>query len=624
MGEVYEAMDLSLNRKVALKIISPEFSSDKEITSRFEQEGRTLAKAQHKNLVMIYACGREGDVTYLAMEFVEGESIAQHLEKKTFPLREAIPLFIEMLDGMQYLHQSGIVHRDLKPQNIIIANHGNVKIVDFGIAKDFEANSDLTRAGVFIGSVHYAAPEIAAGQVCSSATDMFSLGVIFYEMLVGKRPFRGKSVIEVLDKVKNKPIVFPPHAAAEIPLSLQKLIMSMCEKVPAQRTKDILGLQRELHRILDHDLSPSQNRTHTHAVVAPPTPAEPAATPTPANHTMVDNDWMIPIESRSSGTTSRFKANPIPYVVGAVLIIVVFLAILQGKNEFPQAPETPQPVVELSPSELQKIDSATQLTRNPPVTEETDPLTDFPIAKPKVPTVAVKPKVKPEETEPPIEDLRETQWEPEADPGFEAVPEPVREPAREHPPKQKPTASAPPTQVKRPDKKSSRTTDPSGSITLKRESRTTKILRVPQPPIEEEPAPIQELRRPISKAEKALSKKRTVAAVETTPSAPPPEPATRLATPELKSPRNGTIVLSQGKPVPIVFMWKKVAKAKYYEIQFSADPHFDSPFYSTRVNSSRFMYNGTFPEPSIYWRVRAGSPDEQSEWTEPSLLQKSE
>ncbi len=554
MGEVYEARDVSLKRRVALKVINPEFIRDPEIITRFEIEGQTLAKGHHRNLVMIYSFGIDKGLHFLAMEYVEGESIADYLKTSRFSPQDAIPMFLEALDGVQYLHRCGVVHRDLKPGNIILSTEGTIKIVDFGIAKDFDSTSDLTRAGSFIGSVHYAAPEIAAGRECSRASDVFSLGVIFYEMLVGKRPFQGKALMEVLEKVKYEPMQFPEKMQNAIPFSLQTLIYSMCVKSEDQRTSDIPALRAELKRILNQDFQSGA----TNAEPKFPSDDKTLRLPEPVSSSGSNSNRSRAVREISPATdhSSPFAQWNFQAVLShaknpkflVIVLILVMWGLIKGTNDGDTNQSFPDPAKYILP--IEKVPS--------------DPTPSEPV-----------------------------------DSAVQALPriEPVQIPEPKHYVKTEPL---PTQQMNLPQQKPKL---PSSTATSRRP--TIEAART----------------RPVAKKPESS---RLPSTIDSKLSTPALEPAIRLAAPELKAPRNGTIVLSSQGQVPVVFLWKSVDEAKYYEIQFAADSSFTAVFYSKKVRSPRFIYNGAFPQQSIYWRVRARKSDAQSNWTEPYQLQKSE
>jgi serine/threonine protein kinase len=259
MGEVYKAYDTTLNRHVALKIISGKLSQNDDIVKRFVSEGQTLARLNHQNVVTVYTQGEENGIYYIAMEYVEGKSLDQYSSGRTLSPAEVVVIFKQILEGVKALHDCGIIHRDLKPKNIIVRNNNSVKIVDFGIAKTHSTTRemDLTSTGVLVGSVYYLAPELIKGEPASIQSDIWSIGVIFYELLVGRRPFLGDSQFSIMEKIKNDDIRFPVAKSLEIPDKLRYVIEKMLDKRVGLRYSSTADILRDLKRVeKNKDLQP--------------------------------------------------------------------------------------------------------------------------------------------------------------------------------------------------------------------------------------------------------------------------------------------------------------------------------------------------------------------------------
>ncbi|MFQ5824503.1 MAG: serine/threonine-protein kinase [bacterium] len=191
MGEVYLAEDLELKRKIALKFLSPEFTSDKKIKARFKREARTAANLNHPNIITVYEIAEYENRSYIAMEYVEGKSLKDLIAKKELPISNVIDISIQICEGLSKAHQEGVVHRDIKPENIMIDKDGRVKILDFGLAKLKEANK-LTSETSTLGTLYYMSPEQTQSADVDRQSDIFSFGVILYEMITGQLPFRGE------------------------------------------------------------------------------------------------------------------------------------------------------------------------------------------------------------------------------------------------------------------------------------------------------------------------------------------------------------------------------------------------------------------------------------------------
>jgi eukaryotic-like serine/threonine-protein kinase len=218
MGEVYKARDTRLGRYVALKVLPSAFASDPGRVRRFEQEGRAAAALNHPNIVVLYDAGLHDGVYYIASELLEGESLRERLSGAALPVRKAIDYGVQIARGLAAAHAKGIIHRDLKPENLFVTKDGVVKILDFGLAKyqaakaasarptDLETEPMETDPGKVMGTVGYMSPEQVRGQMADARSDLFSLGLVLYEMVSGKRAFTGESAVEVMNAIlKQEP-----------------------------------------------------------------------------------------------------------------------------------------------------------------------------------------------------------------------------------------------------------------------------------------------------------------------------------------------------------------------------------------------------------------------------------
>ena len=236
MAFVYKAKDILLNRIVAVKVLRPEFVDDDEFLGKFKREAEAVASLSHPNIVNVYDVGEEGKVHYIVMEYVDGQNLKEIIKNEgTLDEYTALDITKQIAKALGAAHKKGIIHRDIKPHNILISNEGRVvKVADFGIAKAV-SNSTMTNVGSIIGSVHYFSPEQAKGKFVSNNADLYSLGIVLYEMIIGKVPFRGDSPISIALQHINDEIEFTSDEQISIPQSVRTIIKKLTEKSSVDR-----------------------------------------------------------------------------------------------------------------------------------------------------------------------------------------------------------------------------------------------------------------------------------------------------------------------------------------------------------------------------------------------------
>ena len=255
MGVVYKATDSVLERTVAVKTVNMALERDgaERYEARFYQEARAAGGLNHPNIVTVYDVGKAGDVAYMAMEFIEGQELRTLLgEGKPLPVQQAVSIAAQVAEGLGYAHQHGVVHRDIKPANIMVTPASPVKITDFGIAR-MRASGDLTQTGMMLGSPKYMSPEQVIGKRADHRSDIFSLGVILYEMLAGSTPFNGDNVTALMYQIVNFAPPAPSAVNASVPELLDYIVAKMLAKALEDRyqsAEDVARDLRECERVL--------------------------------------------------------------------------------------------------------------------------------------------------------------------------------------------------------------------------------------------------------------------------------------------------------------------------------------------------------------------------------------
>ena len=252
MGVVWKATDTKLNREAAIKILPGDFTSDPDRVSRFEREARFLASLNHPNIAGIYGTHESAGCRFLAMEFVEGEDLAQSMARGPMPRDEALKIAVQIAQGLEAAHDAGVIHRDLKPANVKLTPSGTVKVLDFGLAKVFAPEGSAagqpsmsptmtsagTMAGMILGTASYMSPEQAKGKEVDRRADIWSFGVVLFEMLTGRRLFQGDSVPETLASVMMRDVDWGA-LPADTPAQVRRLLQRCLQRESQSRLKDI-------------------------------------------------------------------------------------------------------------------------------------------------------------------------------------------------------------------------------------------------------------------------------------------------------------------------------------------------------------------------------------------------
>lgn len=249
MAEVYRAEQVSLNRTVAIKKLKSSLGQNPEMLERFYREGKSTANLQHENIVQVYQMGKAGEEYYIVMEYVEGKDLKSIL-KVSGPISWQIAGLIiqEVAKGLGFAHQRGYIHRDIKPGNIMVSQRGEVKIMDFGIVRRID--SELTKTGAFLGTPSYMSPEQLKGENITPGSDLFSLGVVFYEILAGEKPFRAETEPSLIHKIVNEKPKSIRKLNPGVPWRMARIIKRLLNKNPKKRFESAEELAKALEKML--------------------------------------------------------------------------------------------------------------------------------------------------------------------------------------------------------------------------------------------------------------------------------------------------------------------------------------------------------------------------------------
>ncbi len=253
MANVYLAIDTILNRKVAVKILRGDLANDEKFVRRFQREALAASSLSHPNIVEMYDVGEDNGNFYIVMEYIEGKNLKQLIKKRgVLTLSEIIDIMLQLTDGLSHAHDAYIIHRDIKPQNILILDNGMVKVTDFGIAMALNS-SQLTQTNSIMGSVHYLPPEQAAGKGSTIKSDIYSLGILMFELLTGNLPFKGENAVEIALKHMKDPIPSVRKEKDYIPQSIENIIIKATAKNPKNRYDNAKEMYQDLKTALDKE-----------------------------------------------------------------------------------------------------------------------------------------------------------------------------------------------------------------------------------------------------------------------------------------------------------------------------------------------------------------------------------
>jgi eukaryotic-like serine/threonine-protein kinase len=262
MSSVYCALDTLLERRVALKVLHPHYGGDDEYVERFRREARSVAQLSHPNIVTVIDRGEDDGQQYIVFEYIDGENLKELVDRTgPLPTRRAIELALQIAEALAFAHQHGLVHRDVKPQNVLITPDGDAKVTDFGIARSLDVEHGVTQTGTVLGTSNYLSPEQARGQTVTPATDVYSLGVVLYEMLTGEVPFPGENFVAVAMKHINDEPPSLLERRPDVPMRLVAAVDRALAKDPARRFASMDAFAAELRVCLAELGAPDADRT---------------------------------------------------------------------------------------------------------------------------------------------------------------------------------------------------------------------------------------------------------------------------------------------------------------------------------------------------------------------------
>ncbi|MEW9527935.1 Stk1 family PASTA domain-containing Ser/Thr kinase [Microbispora sp. NPDC049125] len=337
MASVYLALDVRLDRTVAVKVMHPSLAGDPQFVMRFIGEAKSVASLSHPNVVQVFDQGTDGAHVYLSMEYVPGKTLRDVLGRRgRLPAREALEMVIPVLAALGAAHQAGLVHRDVKPENVLLTDDGRVKVVDFGLARAVEA-SNQTKTGMMIGTIGYMSPEQVTTGLVDARSDVYATGIMLFELLTGAQPYGGETPMSIAYRHVHETVPAPSSIAPDVPPSIDALVAAATDKDPARRPADataMLVAAVEIHRTLPrtgntgrHSSPPpaaAAGAAPPHASGSYPSPAAPYGT---AGHTMIQPRSELPAGPADAGGSRRRRGfRPSWFLIALAVVMVAGIA----------------------------------------------------------------------------------------------------------------------------------------------------------------------------------------------------------------------------------------------------------------------------------------------------------
>ncbi len=313
MANVYLAQDTILDRKVAVKILRGDLASDEKFVKKFQREAISASSLSHPNIVEMYDVGEDGGLYYIVMEYVEGKTLKNLIKKRGgLTLSEVVDIMLQLTSAIACAHDSYIIHRDIKPQNVLIMDDGCVKITDFGIAQALN-NVEITQTNSVMGTVHYLPPEQASGRGATKKSDIYSLGIMMYELLIGKLPFRGENAVEIALKQMKEPIPSVCEEKEGIPQSIENIILKATAKNPKNRYDSVSEMHEDLRTALDKNRKDEPKVEFIYS------------------ETDVDSDEIKESRSRLNKNSEKVeekKKSKAPFIVAGIILSIAIIGVI--------------------------------------------------------------------------------------------------------------------------------------------------------------------------------------------------------------------------------------------------------------------------------------------------------
>src|SRR5258706_4643048 len=344
MADVYRAYQPGMDRIVAIKIMHGHLATDESFITRFKREAHTVGNLRHPNIVQVIDFDIQDDEYYMVMEFIQGDTLKTLLQSRgALPVTEALDITIKLADALAYAHAEGMIHRDIKPANILFSKNNTPILTDFGIARIMDA-SGLTMSGAFVGTPSYVSPEAGRGEPVDERADIYSLGIVLYEMLTGTVPYDADTPYALIMKHINDPLPMPRQFNAALPEAVERVVLKALAKNKEDRFQTATEFKTALENAKQAALS--QMQTHTGKATAP----------APAN----------PVDKTVAGSARPNRRSRMPLAIGAVAVVVVagiVVLVLSGRGN---AGSTPIPLAPAFPSTPPTIQTAGSGCPTPP------------------------------------------------------------------------------------------------------------------------------------------------------------------------------------------------------------------------------------------------------------------